>query len=127
MASILILERDFFLGGDLGAFLRHHGHEPICVVDCAEATRCLHERARPDVAVVDPSSQESESCADLVLMLAEHSIPVIVWSLLPDPVQFDRLKSLGLALLTVRPGSTYDGILWAVDQQTRHGWKYEGP
>jgi DNA-binding NtrC family response regulator len=118
MAPILIIEKDAFIGRDMSAFLTQHGQLAECVLDCREADSYLRERGRPDAVVLDPRGEDETTCIEAIRRFLSSSIPVIIWTLLPDVVLFARLNALNLSPVMFKPAATYGEILLAVLQST---------
>ena len=118
MASILITENDPLIGADLCAFLIREGQEAQCVLDCPETMRCLSSCPPLEVSILDPQGQEMASCVELMVALVRLSIPVIVWTLIPNAECLSELKALNLPLVVFAPGVPYKDILVAIFQNT---------
>lgn len=117
MASILIIESDALIGGDLCGFLTREGQQAVCALDCPEAMQLLSSSPRPDAVVLNPHGMDVTSCIELIGKLSGLSIPVIVWTLNPGE-QFTRLKALNLPHVVFAPGVAYRDILLAIFQNT---------
>ena len=117
MARILIVDDDADTCMPLAKFLRGKGHEVDCLPNGKEALVSIIGKT-PDLIILDLYMPEMDGAGLLEIMrsyLRLQSVPVIVWTGLPDSPLVDRARYLKINDILVKSKATFDDVLQAVE------------
>jgi CheY-like chemotaxis protein len=119
MANILVVEDHPDSLAALGALPVKSGHHPTCVRDGREALMSILAKT-PDLVILDLVIPEIDGTGLLEIMrtyLRLQSLPVIVFTGLPDGAAAERARRLGVNTLLVKGSATLDEVAKAVEQE----------
>jgi CheY-like chemotaxis protein len=119
MAYILVVEDDADSGNVLVEFLRRAGHEAISLPNGREALGNILKRT-PDLIVLDLFMPEMDGAGLLEILrgyLKLQSLPVIVYTGLPDSPAADRARFLKVNAVLVKGRATHLDVVEAVKQE----------
>ena len=117
MARLLIVEDDADSCMPLATFLRSKGHKVECLPNGKEALRSIID-ATPDLIILDLFMPEMDGAGLLEIMrsyLRLQSLPVIIWTGLPDSPLVERARYLKVNDILVKSKATLDDIHGAVE------------
>ena len=117
MARILIVDDDTDSCDPLARFLRKAGHEVTCLPNGKEALGSIIAQT-PHLIILDLFMPEMDGAGLLEIMrsyLRLQSLPVIVWTGLPDSPLVDRARHLKVNDILVKSKATLEDILAAVE------------
>ena len=117
MARILIVEDDADSCMPLATFLRSKGYEVDCLPNGKEALVAVIAQT-PDLIILDLFMPEMDGAGLLEIMrsyLRLQSLPVILWTGLPDSPLVERARHLKVNDVLVKSKATFDDILNAVE------------
>lgn len=117
MARILIVEDDAESCMPLATFLRGKGHTVDCLPNGKEALVSIISQP-PDLIVLDMFMPEMDGAGLLEIMrsyLRLQSLPVIIWTGLPESPLVERARHLKINDVLVKGKATLDDMLTAVE------------
>jgi CheY-like chemotaxis protein len=119
MPYILVVDDDAGSGMALCQFLRIAGYEVMAVPNGREALALILART-PDLLILDLFMPEMDGAGLLEILrsyLRLQSLPVIVFTGLPDSPAAERVKHLRVNTMLVKAKASPDDVLRAIEQQ----------
>lgn len=117
MARLLIVEDDADQCDPLARFLQGKGHKVDCVPNGKAALVEIINNA-PDLIILDLFMPEVDGAGLLEIMrsyLRLQSLPVIVWTALPDSPSVERARHLKVNDVLVKTKASHEDIARAVE------------
>ena len=119
MAYILVVEDEADSGNVLCEFLRRAGHDAVCMPNGREALGAILKRT-PDLVVLDLFMPEMDGAGLLEIMrgyLKLQSLPVIIYSGLPDSPAADRARHLKVNAILVKGRASHMDVVATIQQE----------
>lgn len=117
MSRLLIVDDDSDTCAPLAKFLRGKGHTINCMPNGKEALVSIISQP-PDLIILDMFMPEMDGAGLLEIMrsyLRLQSLPVILWTGLPDSPLVERARHLKVNDILVKSKATFDDIHQAVE------------
>jgi len=117
MAQLLIVDDDVDTCAPLAKFLRRKGHQVDCLPNGKDALVSIISKA-PDLIILDMFMPEMDGAGLLEIMrsyLRLQSLPVIVWTGLPDSPLVERSRHLRVSDILIKTKASFDDIAAAVE------------
>lgn len=117
MARLLIVEDDADSCLPLAVFLRGKGYTVDCLPNGKDALVSIISKP-PDLILLDMFMPEMDGAGLLEIMrsyLRLQSLPVVVWTGLPDSPLVERARHLKVNDILVKTKATFEDILRAVE------------
>jgi CheY-like chemotaxis protein len=119
MANLLIVDDDIDGSNPLCEFLGKAGHQARCVRNGREAMMEILSNP-PDLLVLDLFMPEMDGGSLLEVLrsyLRLQSMPVVVWTGLPESPMAERARRLKVNAIMVKGKATLDDMLQAIEQE----------
>jgi CheY-like chemotaxis protein len=119
MANLLIVDDDIDGSKPLCEFLSKAGHRARCVRNGREAMMEILSNP-PDLLVLDLFMPEMDGGSLLEVLrsyLRLQSMPVVIWTGLPDSPMVERVRHLKVNAIMVKGKATLDDMLQAIEQE----------
>src|SRR3954447_3485356 len=119
MAKILIVDDDADSGQAASRFLSAHGYE-VEVLPNGRAALASILADTPDLILLDLFMPEMDGAGLLEILrsyLRLQSLPVVIWTGLPDGPMADRARTLKVNAILIKGKATPDDVLAAVKQE----------
>jgi CheY-like chemotaxis protein len=119
MAKILVVDDDSAGSEPLCSFLTKAGHDVSCLPNGRKALAAIIDDP-PDVVVLDLFMPEMDGGSLLEVLrsyLRLQSMPVIVWTGLPDSPMVERARHLKVNAILVKGKVTLDELRQAIEQE----------
>lgn len=117
MARLLIVDDETDSCEPLARFLRAKGHQVDCSPNGKEALAAVISKA-PELIILDMFMPEMDGAGLLEVLrsyLRLQSLPVIIWTGLPDSPMVDRARHLKVNDILVKSKASHDDIARAVE------------
>jgi len=118
MASVLVVDDDADAAEALCRFLRKAGHTVECVANGREALASILTTT-PNAVILDLAMPEMDGARFLEVLrsyLRLQSLPVVLWTALPNSPILDKARRHGVAAVHLKPSASYKDILRSIEQ-----------
>src|SRR5438270_76148 len=119
MASILIVDDDSDGCEPLAKFLTNAGHKIECLPNGKKALSAILAHM-PDLIILDLFMPEMDGPSLLEVLrsyLRLQSLPVMIFTGLPDSPMVERARSLKINSILVKGKATFEDILAAIERE----------